>query len=675
MYRVTTILNGVEYLLYDPRDDNLQILEPEVTMQIGKSGMFKFRIPPNHENRDKVVPLKSEIRVYQDGEILFCGRHVGHESDFYNFGAVGCEGELSYLVDSLQRPFEFSGNLVEFFTQVVHTHNSQVEARKQFEVGNITVADTEASITRTSTELKNTLEILKAYCTELIGGHLRVRYANGKKYLDYVHDYGGYNTQVIRFRENLLDLKSTEDPTAIITALVPYGAMIETGEAGEKKRLDITSVNDGKDYIVDQAAKDEYGWIWGKQTFDDTVDADALMQKARAYLRECITLPLTLELTAVDLSMVDVNVERLKVGYWTQVESRPHNISKQFLLAKKVIHLDNPGRDEVVLGRTIPTFTESSVKKQIAISQSIEKVADNASKEINAKVENATALITGGKGGYVVLDVTDPDTGERMHPWRILIMNTPDKETASNVIQLNQNGLGFSTTGINGPYRNAWTIDGNLVADFITAGTMLADRIRGGTLELGGIGLGRDGQIIVRDTSGEMIGSWDKTGLTILRGILQGVSAIFGGVNNQNGAIEVVDASGRRIGRWDKDGLYISKGNLSVGPFEANEDEVIFGDFYVSADGSNVFRSNDGSIAFQAEGSGPLGPEPTLSINGGTKLTERAANIEYLTAGYITGDCTLNNSINTSSRRWAGKTLYEALDELLEEIRNIDTGE
>ena len=105
------------------------------------------------------------------------------------------------------------------------------------------------------------------------------------------------------------------------------------------------------------------------------------------------------------------------------------------------------------------------------LSNSIKKVGESASSEIRRKVENATSLITGGLGGYVVLDVEDPVTGKKIHPWRILVMNTPDKNTATHVIQLNQNGLGFSTTGINGPYRNAWTIDGNLVADFITSGT------------------------------------------------------------------------------------------------------------------------------------------------------------------------------------------------------------
>lgn len=145
----------------------------------------------------------------------------------------------------------------------------------------------------------------------------------------------------------------------------------------------------------------------------------------------------------------------------------------------------------MILGQTLPTFTASANKDQATITDRINRVADSTVREINKKVENATQLITGGKGGYVVLDVVDPETGKKTQPWRILIMDTPDKETAKSVIQINKNGIGFSQTGINGPYGNAWTIDGNLLADYITVGTMLADRIRGGILEMGGTGLGK----------------------------------------------------------------------------------------------------------------------------------------------------------------------------------------
>ena len=198
------------------------------------------------------------------------------------------------------------------------------------------------------------------------GGYLRVRRAGGKKYLDYVSDYGGINSQPIRFGENLLDLTRYVKPTSIITALIPYGATLESNNTEEEEKpIDITTVNDGKDYIYDQDAVNAYGWIWGTQTFDDLTDPEALLSRARAYLTECVALPVTLELTAVDLGLIDVDVQKLKVGYWTQVESVPHKISRRFMLSKKAIHLDNPGKDEVILGQTLPSFTGAVSKGQM----------------------------------------------------------------------------------------------------------------------------------------------------------------------------------------------------------------------------------------------------------------------------------------------------------------------
>ena len=66
-----------------------------------------------------------------------------------------------------------------------------VEERKRFEVGNITVADIAPEIQRSNTSCANSLETLKTQLVAVNGGYLRVRRAGGKKYLDYVSDYGG----------------------------------------------------------------------------------------------------------------------------------------------------------------------------------------------------------------------------------------------------------------------------------------------------------------------------------------------------------------------------------------------------------------------------------------------------------------------------------------------------
>ena len=657
MYRVTVLTNGVEYPLHEPRDDSgeLQLIDPVVTLEMGKNGEFTFRISPLHPHIEQILALKSEIYVYSDEELIFCGRHIGKELDFHNIGKVTCEGEMAYLLDSMQRPYNFTGSGADFFRQVLEVHNSQVEERKRFEVGNVTVADNSPEIQRINAECADTLETLKTQLVGINGGYLMIRRVGGKKYLDYVHDYGGTNSQVIRFGENLLDLTRHVKPTGIITALIPYGAAIENDNTDEEeKRLDITSVNGGKDYIFNQAAVNTYGWIWGAKTWDDITDPEALLAKANAYLQESIALPETLDLTALDLGIVDVDIQKLRLGYWTQVESTPHGISKLFMLSKKIIHLDNPGKDEIILGQTLTTFTGAANKDKLEISNRINRVAESTSREINRKVENATQLITGGKGGYVVLDVYDPDTGEKMHPWRILVMDTPDKETARSVIQINKNGIGFSTTGINGPYRNAWTIDGNLVADFITAGTMLADRIRGGTLELGGTGLGKDGSIVVKNASGAQIGYWDKTGLHISKGTITG-----GSININNGTFRVTE-----------DGeVTIRTGTLDIGPLRADEGGVYLGDYAISIDGTNELRSSDGSVAIQTAQGGPFGEYAVIILSsdaGTTTLSDHHLETPFIDAKQINGDCSL-----FGDNWWRNYSLFEALDYLNDKINNL----
>lgn len=646
------------YPLYEPLDDELRIYDPVLTHEMGMGGCFKFCILEKHPNASKIGLLKSEIMVYQDDKEIFRGRVLKPEYNMKRIVSVTVEGDLCYLVDSLQEPYSIEGGTQVYISRMLEVHNSQVDDYKKIYPGIITVMDPESNVTRSEKKYTTTLEALNTKLVGELGGYLRIRNEGEKKYLDYLWDYGGINEQVIRFGENMLDLERYMDATDIITCLIPMGAEMEyTDELGERqiRTVDITSVNNGKSYIQCDAGIEKYGKIWGTKQWTDITEPENLIAKATAYLNEASALPDSLKINALDLSLIDESIQEFELGYWTAVSSKPHGLEKQLLLTKREINLLDPTAGSIELGRTVKSFLDQVTKGQQDAMKAVDKVAESTSDEINRKVENATNLITGGLGGYVVLDNTDPITGKKAHPWRILIMNTPDKDTAVNVIQINQNGIGFSTTGINGPYRNAWTIDGNLVADFITTGTMLADRIRGGTLELGGTGLARDGSIIVKDASGQMIGSWDKTGLSVLRGILQGVSAVFGGLDNQNGAIEVRDASGRLIGRWDKDGLYLIKGSIEVGPFYVDEDGVQIGDFYVSADGTNTFASVDGSISIQTEEGGPLGQYAAFKI-GGSVVSDH--HVDALTGIFGEIYVTENDSL------WKGRSLSQVLKDI-----------
>lgn len=160
-----------------------------------------------------------------------------------------------------------------------------------------------------------------------------------------------------------------------------------------------------------------------------------------------------------------------------------------------------------LVGEIASTFNQ-------AIEALREAMKDQMGSAVKRAVDHATELITGGLGGYVVM--TPNADGE---PQEILIMDTDDINTAVNVIRINKAGIGFSSTGYNGPFKSAWTIDGHFVADFIdtgnlnaaliTTGTMLADRILGGTLKLGGLS---DGAMGVYDANDNQIVSIDKNG-------------------------------------------------------------------------------------------------------------------------------------------------------------------
>ena len=187
------------------------------------------------------------------------------------------------------------------------------------------------------------------------------------------------------------------------------------------------------------------------------------------------------------------------------------------MLQNLVRHITAPQKDTVSFGGIHETISSSASSLGHQVTIQMEKIKQSTSRDINRKVENATQLITGGLGGYIVIGRAD--NGQ---PEEILIMDAPTKENATNVVRLNKNGIGFSNTGYNGLYRNAWTIDGNLVADFITTGTMLADRIRGGTLEVGGTGLGKDGKIVVYDSKGKQVALIDKNGVSASAGTFSG---------------------------------------------------------------------------------------------------------------------------------------------------------
>ena len=238
-------------------------------------------------------------------------------------------------------------------------------------------------------------------------------------------------------------------------------------------------MNGGKDYIEDSALVAKYGVISGTQTWDDVTQASVLKTKATAFLKSANKAKKQYKITAVDLSTIDMNFEQFELGCWYRVVNPLMELDEDLRIIGITINLDNPEQSELTFGDKFETMTGFMTAKTKSLQTAIDDSEFRNRQVIDSKIENATKLITGAEGGHVILDPSEK-------PERILIMDTADINTCKSCIQLNKNGLGFWKTSNggsakDGPYTNAWTIDGNLVASFITALTLTGLKINNGS--------------------------------------------------------------------------------------------------------------------------------------------------------------------------------------------------
>ena len=361
MYRV--YCDGL--LLYHSNLENLKIFNPSLELEVNKTGSFLFNVYPEHPRYNLIKKLKSIITVYQDDFLLFRGRVLDDEIGLNNEKAVSCEGELAFLIDSIQRPYDFSGNITSYLKMLLDSHNRQVEAEKRFVLGNVTVTDANDTIVRSNSEYTNTWTELQSKLIDLLGGYIVVRHEGANHYVDYLKEINLLAPQTIAFGKNLLDLKRIRKGTEIATAVIPLGAKLPDSE----ERLTIASVNNGIDYIVDEDAEAQYGLIVKTVVFDDVTVADNLLTKGKAHLAGLVNQPESIEITAADMATVGNDVSSFHLGTKVRVTSNPHGIDQLFTVSKLSINLLDPASNHLTLGGVVDTFTAQNSKQVVQTGQ------------------------------------------------------------------------------------------------------------------------------------------------------------------------------------------------------------------------------------------------------------------------------------------------------------------
>lgn len=373
-------------LLYHSKLENLKIIAPSVELELNKTGSFDFSIYPSHPRYGLINKLRSIITVYQDNYLIFRGRVLDDEIGFYNAKAVTCEGELAFLLDSIQRPYDFSGGITDFLSMLITNHNAQVDAEKRFVLGNVTVTDPNDYIVRSDIDYVSTWEVINKKLLDMLGGFLYVRHENGQSIIDYLSESTLLSPQKITFGKNLLDLKRIRKGGDIATVVIPIGAKLKNEEGQDTdKRLTIDSVNGGVDFVQDSDAIAQFGTIVKTVIYDDVTDAENLKAKGKAHLAGLVKQLETIELTAADLATVDNDITSFHLGTQVRVESNPHGIDQLFTVSKLSIKLLDPAANKLTLGKTVAAFSEA-VKGvsdgQGVILQAVEKTAQTASEAV-----------------------------------------------------------------------------------------------------------------------------------------------------------------------------------------------------------------------------------------------------------------------------------------------------
>lgn len=411
MYRV---LYGAD-VLYDPRDLDLVLTGMKAELALNETGSFEFSMPLAHPHRDSIALMQKhrEIVLEQDGEVLFRGRAVRCEKGFFGDAEYRCEGERAYLNDVALPPYSTTqpgvpSTVDGLFNWYVSQYNAKVPPGQRFLAGVNQGAELDPNnhVLRESSGRSYVWPELKEKLLGKLGGYVRVRHEGGLRYIDYLASGDRASAQRIEFGVNLLDYARLQDATRFCTRVVPVGAEVEDAEGnGTGVKLSISDLPDGPlrqgyekvgDAVVNIEAERVCGVIEQVVEFEDVTVARNLLDRA---LRHAVNVVVgdTMELTAVDLHLVDPSVERIRLGDYVRACSKPHGFDEYFMCARLTIYPDDPGANKFVLGSEYDTLTGRQSAKIASLNASIVKQHD-AVKQIDQAAKDAAKKADAAQG-------------------------------------------------------------------------------------------------------------------------------------------------------------------------------------------------------------------------------------------------------------------------------------
>lgn len=289
---------------------------------------------------------------------------------------------------------------------------------------------------------------------------------------------GKDNGVVIEYGKNLTEMEQDNDFTDVYTDILPYAVFSD--ESTEK----VITLSEITLPIIDNPTRQKTLIKDFTEFFEDkaSINENSLRTKAKSYIKEN---PLGVETPTLTVAFeplwkqpeYSAILERVSLCDTVTIRHSALGITAKSKVIKTVYDSLAEKYVSITLGSAKSNFVNTVGDIKTELSE-VKTKTEHFPLLINTAVKNATSLITGQNGGYVVIN-TNSISGQ---PYELLILDAPTIESAVNVWRWNVGGLGFSKNGYNGPYETAITSDGQIVADFIISGSLTANIIKAGVI-------------------------------------------------------------------------------------------------------------------------------------------------------------------------------------------------
>ena len=456
MYIVTIINNDVETIINHVSANISDRITGTIKQGINCIDSFSFTIYPNNVGYNLIKSYSTLVNVFntKTNKYEFRGRVLKSNEMMDSTGIISksviCESELAYLIDSTQSYKEIHNiSVSDYLKLILDNHNKGVEKYKQFQLGRVTVKDSNDSLYKYIAYDSS----WKNICDDLLnklGGELQIRYSNNIRYLDYLVQVGKVCNTEIRLGKNIQDITRDNDPTEFITRLKPLGSKIkktdsEGNEIETEERLNISNVNNGIDYIDDNEAIKEFGIIQGYVTWDDVTDAKNLLTKGKNYLKSQ-RLIISNKVTALDLSLLGIDIDSFEVGNYYPLVHEILGIRDTIRIVEKSISIEEPSSNTIILGDLEQDIKKYNIDAKKGYSEA-KLIAQQANSKVN-KVENNTKneiYRVDNRINGVIIDVNNEFTNVNNS---IANSNIDLTQVKKDIINLT-NSVNTNTTNIN----------------------------------------------------------------------------------------------------------------------------------------------------------------------------------------------------------------------------------